>query len=171
MSRARLLLGLGPLLVGCAICGCRGEPEPAPPANIAATPDRLAPGEGLPESETAFGLAMPRGMRLVSHFKDAAYFAGDVELERVLEHVAQHVSPRDAQLVDGGASFPSVRIDGDASGRLLRITLRKTRRGSQIHIEDVTPSAPVLSGLSQEEVWRKAGRKPDGTPLDPNQLY
>jgi len=171
MSRSRLLLALGPLLVSCVICGCRSEPEPAPLANGARTPDRLAPGEGLPESETAFGLAMPRGMRLVRHFKDAAYFAGDVELERVLEQVAQHVAPPEAQLVDGGALFPSVRINGDGSGRLLRIKLEKTRRGSQIHVEDVTPAAPVLSGLSKAEVWQKAGRKPDGTPLDPNQLY
>jgi len=160
--------GLALLLVACATFACQREPAPA---TDAATPDRLGPGEGLPESETAFGLAMPPGMRLVRHFKDAAYFAGNVELERSLEQVAQHVTPRDAQLVTSGAVFPRVRVNGDGSGRLLRVTLTRMRHGSQVHIEDITPNTPVLSGLSQEERWRKAGRKADGTPLDPNQLY
>jgi hypothetical protein len=60
-------------------------------------------------------------------------------------------------------------IGGDGS-RLLRIELSKTPRGTQLYIKDITPP-PALSGLSEAEIWSKAGRKPDGTPLDPNQLY
>jgi hypothetical protein len=109
-------------------------------------------------------------MRLVSQFKEAAYFAGEVEMQSALEHLAQHVVPREAQLVSNGAVFPRVRVTGEATGRLLRIELRQKPRGSQIHVEEIT-QRPALSGLSSEEIWRKAGRKPDGTPLDPNQLY
>ena len=53
----------------------------------------------------------------------------------------------------------------------LRITLKQTERGSQIHVEQLTPPPPLVSGLSHEEIWRKAGRNPDGTPIDQNQLY
>jgi hypothetical protein len=156
------------LLLACASAGCHREPAPV---EAAPTPDRLAPGERLPESETAFGLPLPAGMRLVRHFKDAAYFSGDVTLQQALEHLAKHVSPPSAQLVTNGAVFSRVQVTGAGSAPPLRITLKQTARGSQIHVEQLTPPPPVLSGLSQDEKWRKAGRNPDGTPLDQNQLY
>ena len=163
------------VLLACTGAACQSEPAPV---ETAATPDRLAPGERLPESETAFGLPLPPGMRLVRHFKDAAYFSGDATLQQALEHVAKHVTPPNPQLVTNGAVFPHVNVTGGtvSGGRAttaalpLRITLKQTARGSQIHVEQLTPP-PVVSGLSQDEIWRKAGRKPDGTPIDPNQLY
>jgi hypothetical protein len=164
----QLARGLGLLLVW-ASAACQREPAPV---ETRVTPDRLAPGERLPESETAFGLPMPPGMRLVRHFKDAAYFAGDVKLQPALEHVAKHVAPASPELVTNGAVFARVAVNGGAAGAPpLRITLKQTQRGSQIHIEQLTPPPPVASGLSQEEIWRKAGRNKDGTPLDQNQLY
>lgn len=163
-----LARGLG-LLLACASVACQRE---TPPVEATAAPDRLAPGERLPESETAFGLPLPPGMRLVRHFKDAAYFAGDVKLQQALEHLAKHVTPPSAELVTNGAVFSRVSVTGGAAGAPpLRITLKQTERGSQIHVEQLTPPPPVVSGLSQEEIWRRAGRKPDGTPIDPDQLY
>ena len=156
------------LLMACAGAACQREPAPV---EATTTPDRLAPGEHLPESETAFGLPLPPGMRLVRHFKDAAYFSGDVSLQQALEHLAKHVTPPNPQLISRGAVFPRVNVIGGGPRALpLRIRLEQTARGSQIHVEELTPP-PVVSGLSQEEIWRKAGRNPDGTPIDPNQLF
>lgn len=173
MRRAGLSPGIALLLAACAAGACRREPPPAEEAldsPSAPTPDRLGPGEQLPESETAFGLPLPPGMRLERQFKATAYFGGNVEVQRALEYLAEHVTPSNAQLVASGADFPSVRVKGDTSGRLLHIALRKTSRGSQVQVEDITPPAPI-TGLTKEEIWRKAGRNPDGTPIDPNQLY
>jgi len=156
-------------LLACASAACQREPAPV---EVGPTPDRLAAGERLPESETAFGLPLPRGMRLVRHFKDAAYFSGGVKLQQALEHLAKHVTPASAELVTNGAVFSRVNVTGAPAGAPpLRITLKRTQRGSQIHVEQLTPPPPVVSGLSQEELWRKAGRNPDGTPIDPSQLY
>jgi hypothetical protein len=164
----RLAHGLGALLV-CASAACQREP---PPVEATVTPDRLAPGERLPESETAFGLPLTPGMRLVRQFRDAAYFSGDVKLQQALEHLAKRVTPPNPELVSNGALFPRVTVAGAAAGAApLRITLKRTEHGTQIHVEELTPPPPVVTGLSQEEIWRKAGRKPDGTPIDPNQLY
>lgn len=168
MNRPTLLRRLG-VLLACAASACQREPAQVTTSENL-SPDRLGPGEQLPQSETAFGLPLPPGMRLVREFKDAAYFAGRVELPRALEHLARHVSPSSAELVPGGgAVFARVTVTGDDSKRPLRVTVRETESGSQIHVEAIAPP-PDLSGLSPEEIWRKAGRKPDGTPLDPNQL-
>jgi hypothetical protein len=170
MSRRRRWAALGACL-GVCLGGCRAKsaPEPPPPEETS-TPDRLTGDERLPEAETAFGLALPPGMHLVRHFNDAAYFAGDLPLESVLEHVKEHVLARDVELLSAGVLFPRASLVGDDTQRLLRIELGKTPGGTQLHIQDITPP-PALTGLSESEIWRKAGRNPNGTPIDQNQAY
>lgn len=170
-SRARLGACLGAVItVGLAGCHDKGAAEAPTPASAPTTPDRLANGERLPEAEMAFGLPLPAGMRVVRHFNDSAYFSGDLELEAVLEHVRRHVRAEPAQMLSQAIVLPRATALGGDGSRLLRIELSKTPRGTQLHIKDITPP-PALSGLSEAEIWSKAGRKPDGTPLDPNQLY
>lgn len=169
-SLAALGACLGAGAAALAGCHTKSASEPPPPASAPATPDRLAEGERLPEAETAFGLPLPAGMRVVRHFNDAAYFAGDVGFDAVLEHVRRHVRAEAAQMLNQGVVFPRATVAKGDANRLLRIELSTTPRGTQLHIKDITPP-PALSGLSEAEIWRKAGRKPDGTPLDPNQVY
>ncbi len=169
--RAALGACLGAVMAA-GLAGCREKSvaEAAPPASAPATPDRLADGERLPEAELAFGLPLPAGMRVVRHFNDSAYFSGELDLDAVLEHVRRHVRTEAAQLLSQAVVFPRATVaEGDAK-RLLRIELSKTPRGTQLYIKDITPP-PAVTGLSEAEIWRMAGRKPDGTPLDPNQLY
>jgi hypothetical protein len=172
-SRAALAaLGawLGAGASALAACHEKSASEPPPPESAATTPDRLAQSERLPEAETAFGLPLPAGMRVVRHFNDAAYFAGNVGFDAVLDHVRRHVRTEAAQMLTQAVVFPRATVVGGDPSRLLRIELSKTPRGTQLHIKDVTPP-PAVTGLSESEIWSKAGRKPDGTPLDPNQLY
>jgi hypothetical protein len=175
MSVRRRTATLGVCIGAClSVClaGCKQkhEAEPAPLASAPTSPDRLGPGERLPEAETAFGMVLPEGMHLVRHFDDAAYFSGDIELEALLEHVKQHVHAGALQTLSQGVLFPRAYVLGDASKRLLRIELSKTRHGTQLHVKDISP-APALTGLSEAEIWRKAGRNLDGTMVDPNQVY
>jgi hypothetical protein len=157
--------------LGLYLCGCHEKSVPEPVTEERSTPpDRLAEDERLPEAETAFGLAVPVGMRLVRHFNDAAYFSGDVPLESVLEHVKDRVVARDVEMLSAGVLFPrATLVKGDAE-RLLRIEIGKTRGGTQLHIQDITPP-PALTGVSEADIWRQAGRNPDGTPIDQNQAY
>lgn len=172
MTRATLGGGIGLVLLALVAGACRRGEQAAPVDDEAASaPDRLGAGERLPESETAFGLALPPGMRLVRHFKDAAYFSGKLDMQSVVEQVAQQVEPRNVELVGGGALLSRVRVKGDDSGRQLQVEVKKTRLGTLLHVQNITSQAPAVSGLSQEELWRRAGRKPDGTPIDPNQMY
>lgn len=152
-------------------CHRERAPDPAPPAPAeAAPPDRLAPTEALPEAETAFGLPLPQGMRLVRHFNDSAYFMGEVEFAALLEHVQKHVTSSTVQMRGRGAVFASTQISGDEQERLVRIELNPAPRGSELHITDITPP-PAVTGLTEAERWRRAGRNPDGTVIDQNQVY
>lgn len=170
-SLALCAAGLAASLAGA----CRGErsASQAPaPASEAPAPDRLGPDEQLPEAETAFGLPLPRELRLVRHFDDAAYFAGRLDVAAVLEHVQRHVTVGTVQMKGRGAVFPRTTIAGDDTGRLVRIEVSETARGSQLHIEDITPPPPAIpTDLPQAEIWRRAGRNPDGTLIDPNSVF
>jgi hypothetical protein len=160
------------LCIGACLAGCheRSAPSLAPAASEPPTPDRLAQNERLPEAETAFGVPLPAGMRLTRHFDDAAYFAGDVPLDTLVEHLQKYVRARDVQTRGQGVVFARATVIGDETQRLLRIELRPTARGTRLHMQDVTPP-PALTGANEAEIWRKAGRNPDGTPIDQNRLY
>jgi hypothetical protein len=166
-------------LVSCLLCcgaaslACRAKPQAQPsidPAPEAAEPDRLNADERLPEAETAFGLPIPAGMRLTRHFDDSAYFSGPMDVQSALEHVRGHVQARDLELMGQSAVFSRAYINGDAMQRLFRIEVTPLGSGSQVYIKNITPRA-ATRGLSETEKWSRAGRKPDGTPLDPNQMY
>jgi hypothetical protein len=166
----RALVGVGLSLCMASGCHKKAAPDAAAVAEEQPAPDRLAPGEALPEAETAFGLPIPKGMRLVRHFNDSAYFKGEIDVASALDHVRKYVVPSDAQMMGKGAVFPRAYVVGAESKRLVRISVTPLARGSQIHIQDITPP-PATTGLSQAEILRQAGRNPDGTPLDPNQVY
>jgi hypothetical protein len=157
-----------------ALCSaCREKPalvDHEPQQEQEQSPDRLAEGERLPEAETAFGLPLPRGMRLLRQYEDSAYFQGATDLEATLGHMRASLSPAVAQLTREGAQFPRVRIVGGDPQRLYRVSLNSVARGTRVHIEDITPT-PAPTGLTEAEMWQKAGRNPDGTLIDPNQVY
>jgi hypothetical protein len=150
-------------------CGSRREPEPAPEASDT-TPDRLAADEVVTEAPVAFGMPLPPGMHLTRYFSDAAYFGGRVSVEEVLAHIRQHVLAREVEMRTSRVVIAQAYIREDERGRLFRIEISSTDDGSQIHIQDITPE-PVTQGLTVEERWQRAGRKPDGTLLNPKEMY
>ena len=161
------------LCVGTSVTlGCRSKPkvEPSEAPEAPPSPDRLTAEERLPDSETAFGLPVPSGMRLTQHFKDSAYFTGEARMDRVLEHLQKYLATPTVELQPRHALFARAMIKGDESQRLFRISVSETSTGTQLHITDITPP-PTTRGASQAELWSRAGRKPDGTPIDQNQLY
>jgi hypothetical protein len=135
-----------------------------------ASPDRLNADERLPEAETAFGLPIPKGMRLTRYFDDSAYFSGELDMRDALEQIRGQLLTSNVELMSRRAVFSRAYIKGDAARRLFRIEISATPQGSQVYVKNITPPA-ATAGLSESEAWKRAGRKPDGSLLDANQVY
>jgi hypothetical protein len=167
----RLVLCLAACASGAAFaCDANKIAETPGDPSAPVSADRLQPDEALPEAEIAFGLAMPRGMRVTRYFDDSAYFTGPLDKATVLEQIKSQLLARDVELSDQRAVFPLAYIKGDAARRHFRIEVTGNRQGSQVYVKNITP-VPAPRGLSQAEIWRRAGRKPDGSLLDPNRVY
>lgn len=140
-------------------------PPPSKPS-----PDSVVEDKSFPASETAFGLPLLAGMRVIRHFADSAYAVGRVPLKDVVEHVRQHVLANVVEVTEHRTVFPRVYVKGDQEKRFFRIEVSEATLGTQIRISDVTPP-PSPRGLNEKERWLRAGRNPDGTLLDPNSVF
>jgi len=158
------------MLVALA-AACHRRPEtPRPVEQAAPAPDRLSGEERLPEAETAFGLRLPPGLRLTQSFKDSAYFAGRIPPATVIEQLSSQLVSSNLELMGTRSVFAQTQIKGDAENRRFRIEVSPISGGSRLYVKNITPP-PVPKGLSPEEMWKLAGRNPDGKPIDENQLY
>jgi hypothetical protein len=159
------------LLAPLGLCACEKQsPQPAAEPAPTETPDRLPEQERSEEAATAFGLSLPRGMRLTQRGGDAAYFTGRMELATVVEHLKPHLDAQRIEVNAGYTAFQNAKLKGDTSDKRLSVDVTAEGRGTLVVVRNVTrPAAPP--GLTPAESWRRAGRNPDGTPLDENQLY
>ena len=164
-----LCVALGVWVGLAAACHRRSE-APVPVEQAAPAPDRLSGEERLPEAETAFGLRLPRGLRLTQSFNDSAYFAGKVPPAAVLEQLRSQLVSSNLELMGKRSVFAQTQIKGDAEQRRFRIEVSPISGGSRLYVKNITPP-PIPKGLSPEEMWKLAGRNPDGKPIDENQLY
>ena len=160
------------LLAGL-LAACHSKaPPPAPSAapEAAAAPDRLTNEERLPDSETAFGLSLPPGMRLTRHFNDSAYFLGRPDVSSVVQELQPQLTARSVELAGSRAVFARTQIRTDAGQRWVRIEVSAEGGGTQVYVQDITPP-PAPHGLSERQIWSLVGRNADGTPIDQNQQY
>lgn len=159
-------------LLATFVCACHSKPPPAPEQaeESAAAPDRLQARERLPDSETAFGLALPPGMSLTRHFNDSAYFIGKPDVSSVVLALQPQLTARSVEMARGRATFARTQIKQDTAQRWVRIEVSAEGAGTQVYVKDVTPP-PAPRGLSEKEIWAKVGRGPDGKPLNENQMY
>jgi hypothetical protein len=171
--RAGLVIGL------LAAVGCRQEEEYVGPnlaaASASATApqpppvDRLAPGELAPGKADAFGLVLPRKLKVDATFPRAVHASGRVSPEALSNYIRERVLVSHVELGAARTVFPRVRIKGGAPNRTYRIEVVGSFGGSKLVVRDVTrPAAP--RGISIEERWRRAGMTPKGKPLDLDKL-
>ncbi|MCB9588684.1 MAG: hypothetical protein H6718_24960 [Polyangiaceae bacterium] len=162
-------------LLALVCAACNGTPEEVAPAAASAAPsahpvDHLAKGELAQGEEKLFGLPIPQKMRVERRFLDAAHAAGPVTPEDLSNYVRQRVSVAQVEIGAARTVFPRVLIHGGDPKKIYRIEVSpRSGGGSELEVRDITP-APIPSGLSDAERWRRAGRNPDGTPIDPKKL-
>ena len=166
-TAARAAASSGGLLVAAALAfaltGCVDE-EPRLellPSGIAhGNPvDTTEPGE-LPEGTlVAFGLKLPRRMKLVAKMDDAVFAVGQMRLEDVANYIRRRV---DTDEVDTGPSktrFVGAKVRG--GDKTVDIEVAIVPRGVQVVVRDRTRK-PAEEGLSEKDRWDRVGLTPDG---------
>jgi hypothetical protein len=154
---------------------CRKEtPSPPPPAASLAMPakplDRLAPGELSPGETRVFGLEVPAGMVVRGQFGDVAFVHGTVPADALANYVRDRVVVAHVEIGAARTVFPNARIKSGPADRYFQIEVIAGKGLTELVVRDVTPGPAAPPELSNEERWRRAGRKADGRPFDITEL-
>jgi hypothetical protein len=134
--------------------------------------DHLGPGEIPPGTETAYGLVLPRGMKVLARFPGVVHASGALSPEDVSNYVRDRVLVSRVELGAVETVFPGVRVKGGEAQKLLRIEVIPLGDRTKLVVTDTSPPAvvPPEEHLTDAERWRRAGYNPDGTLIDPNKL-
>ncbi len=152
------------MLVALAFAvGCQDDPPALAPSGVGRVPiDTLAPGEIAEGNEIAFGLRLPRDMRVTSRQARAVFALGRVHFEDVSNFVRDRVEATQIDTGPARTRFIEAVPLRDKS-RAVDIEVLVTRRGTELVVRDRT-RVPAEPGLSDEERWRRAGLQPNGKP-------
>jgi len=164
-------LGAGLTLVVGVSAGCGRAPAPAvrPDAAASAVPvDRLRPGELAPGGQEAFGVLLPRGMRVTQRFAKSVYAEGDLDAGDVANFLRERVTAGRIELAGTKTVLSQVRLP--VGNRDYQIEVYGGRRPCRVVVRDMTPEPFDAAGLSEEERWKRAGMSPEGGLLDPDAL-
>jgi hypothetical protein len=164
----RLGVALALLLAACR----REQAAPAPPPDAASiavvAPDQARPDELAEGPDKAFGLPIPRRMKVTAQFPDAVFARGPLELTSVTRYVRERVVAEKVETWAVKTVFNEASVK-DAPQRLLQIEVLSDGSQIELVVRDRT-RPPAEEGLSQEERWRAHGLRPDGTLIDPTHL-
>lgn len=152
--------------------GCKRSPPPEDRAPPPRPPDHLAPGEQPIGSEKAFALPLPRVSRVGSRYGGTIAIVSPLSPEEMANFVRIHVKGGNVVAGTTATEFHDVYVT-DEPNRKLTIDIRASRPlagyKSEMTVRDTTP-LPLDPKDTPEDRWRKAGFKPDGTPLDPKHV-
>lgn len=170
MVAGHRLIGAVAIGIASTLCACSSCKRPPDKTDL--PPDHLAPNEVVESKEKAFGLPLPRLCDVKARFPATVHVTSPMPAEELTNFVRSRSK--------GGKATPgasSTLLEGvtprDDQQKRLTIEIRSFKRAdgtkSEMMVYDMTPP-PVEPGLSDEERFRRAGLKPDGTLLDPKRL-
>ena len=111
----------------------------------------------------AFGLKLPRGMKLKASMPDTVFASGGLSLEQVANYVRERVEADRVETTPRKTVFRSAKLEGTT--RVLHIEV--SAYGSnmvELVVRDET-RRPATEGLSEEQRWKQVGLTPDGKVL------
>lgn len=140
-----------------------------PAASSAAAPDRVDPSELAEGREVAFGLKLPRGMRIT--FRSPFEIQAESELppERIANYVRQRMRSEGVEVGAARTIFDRARLRNDESAPFCRVEVVRVGDRTRLVIRDLTPEK-IDPTLSPEERWRKFGLDPNGRLIDPSHM-
>lgn len=139
---------------------------PAPPPPERAKTDRLAPMELVEGAEKAYGLSMPRELKISFRFPKAIHAEGAASGEAVANFIRARVKDGEIRVGASETLFDGVRVPADP-GRVLRVRVSSERGSCKVVVEDATP--PEVKGTTEERM-RNVGLTPDGKLIDDKRI-
>lgn len=162
-----------PLLTALLLVGCEDEPPPPPPKKAAEppppAPDQLAPGELAEGDEDAFGMKLPRRMRVIKRHGDVVVAQGMLSLERVANYVRDRVDTNQVETGPAKTVFIDAIVEAHPK-RKMRLEVSQSGPRTTLFIKAHIPKGKHIPGLSEEERWRRVGLTKDGKPAEPNKF-
>jgi hypothetical protein len=163
-----------------AFAACHRSAAQDKPSTASATPsaapvpassmpiDHLAPGELVEGGQQAFGLTLPRDVRIEQAFADVVYARGRVPVHALVQYFHARLQEGGMREGERSASFDHVKVRGKP-GLELAIHIMDEPGGTRVEIRDTTP--PPAPGLPDEASrWKQVGLTPDGRLADPTHL-
>jgi hypothetical protein len=174
------------LLPGCRRHSANDEPPPTPPPPRLPV-DTTLPGELAEGKDQAFGVPLPRVMRVTGRFADivmatcpaapdqvANFFRSRVKAEKIetgpTKTVFSNVSVKSQPVVAGGSpsAAPSSAQRAPAGATII-IEVAGQAGATSVTVRSV-PLPRLDDSSTPEERMRKLGLNPDGTLADPTHL-
>jgi hypothetical protein len=155
------------LLLLVAACSERKEKsrEILLPAVASVVIDSVDEKELAEGTRAAFGLKLPRDVKVTASFRDAVFAAGVMPLDSITNYVRDRVQAERVDTAPKKTVFQHAKVKSDPARRV-RVEVWVSAPGKiQMVVRDETQKEPE-PGLTQEERWRRAGMAPGGKPLD-----
>lgn len=167
--------GLSAAAAGCHRSAAQGQQEgtasatPSAAAPAPSTPvDHLAPGELVEGGQRAFGLTLPRDLRIEEAFSDVVYARGRVPVHALVQYFHARLQEGGVREGEHSATFDHVKVRGEP-GLELGIHIVTESGGTRVEIRDTTPP-PTPDLPDQASRWKQVGLTPDGRLADPTHL-
>jgi hypothetical protein len=158
------------LAAGCEKHAPAPSQAPAPEAPAASTPsavpaDHLAPDELLPGDKTAFGVVLPRVLRVEGAFADVVFASGQVAVRPLATYFRGRLAEGSLRVGDEAATFEHVHAPSRPDVEL-SVHIRVAGPYTRVEVRDTTQKP--RPGLPDDPArWRSAGLTPNGKLVDP----
>lgn len=170
LTRARLLGGLAI----ASLIACK-KPPPAVGNGLDAGPpvDHLSRDEVPEGTEKAFTLLLPKAAIVSFRLEGEVIVDSDLTPEQLSNYVRRHVQTTKVTAGASTTTFDDAIVPAEPKTHL-RIEIRRppttSMHRSTMYVRDVT-SPPSPPKTTDADAYRAAGRNPDGTPLNPKQMF
>lgn len=159
------------LAAGLALAACKTEPPPPPPeppAPAKTAVDRVDPHEVPEGGEDAFGLPIPRAMRVSARLGDAVRARGDLPLDDVANYVRERVIADRVETGPAKTVFSRVTLKSGKGGTL-RVEVIRVSDRTELYVRDVT-APPARDVVKPTDPWDKPGFDPKDRKADPSRF-
>ncbi len=162
------------VLLAAALCAACSKPDPTPvtaPAAVSAqASDRLEPNEIAEGEENAFGLRLPRELRVLTREPFSVYGEGEIPSDKVANYVRKRVVGDSAEHGSAKTVFHKAEALGIENPVPVRIEVVHLGSRTGLAIYDLRPQKIDLPPAPDDRM-KQYGLSPDGKMLNRDRLH